>query len=131
MTSDLVALILTGVLSMLLAFLPGTVRVARGEVAWGLGNREAPPPGDPPWLGRAQRAHQNLLENLPLFTMLVLTLHLVERNDAMTAVASWVFFGARVAHAAVYMAGITIVRTLVFYVSIAAELVIAFRLFGG
>jgi uncharacterized MAPEG superfamily protein len=130
-TSDLAALVLTGLLSLLLALLPGTARVLRGEVSWGLGNRESPPPGDPPWVGRAQRAHLNLLENLPLFTILVLVLHVLGRNDATTALASWVFLVARVAHAIIYMAGVTLVRTLVFSVSLAAEVILAFRVWTG
>jgi uncharacterized MAPEG superfamily protein len=130
-TSDLTALVLTGLLSLLLAMVPGTARVLRGEVSWGIGNRESPPPDDPPWIGRAQRAHLNLLENLPLFTILVVVLHLVHRTGPTTALACWVFLGARVAHAIVYMAGITLVRTLVFSVSLAAELVLAFRLLTG
>jgi uncharacterized MAPEG superfamily protein len=130
-TSDLTVLVLTGLFSLFLAMLPGTARVLRGEVSWGLGNRESPPPDDPPWIGRAQRAHLNLLENLPLFTILVLVLHLTQRNGPTTALACWVFLGARVAHAIVYMAGITLVRTLVFSVSLAAEIVLAFRLLAG
>lgn len=121
-------LLAVGVLSLALAFLPGLGRMARDGTSWGLGNRETRPEGEAPWIGRAERAHRNLLENLPLFTILVLVADLTGRADDVTAAACVVFFVTRVLHALVYVRGIVVVRTLVFYLSLAAEGVIAWRI---
>lgn len=128
MTIDLVVLLAVGALSMLLAFLPGLSRIRRGGMEWGLGNREAPPPREPGWVGRAERAHRNLLENLPLFIIVVLVAHVTGAADEITGLACIVFLVARIAHAGFYVGGITLVRTLVFYIALGAELVIAWRI---
>lgn len=58
-----------------------------------------------PWVGRAYRAHLNLLEQLVPFALLVL---LVDRLDGFTALTYWTaiaFFWLRVAHAVGYISG--------------------------
>ena len=56
--------------------------------------------------GRAQRAHANLLENLPLFAIAVLVAFAANRFSATTALGAQLFFWGRVAHALIYIAGI-------------------------
>ena len=70
--------------------------------------------------GRAQRAHRNLLETLPLFAALVLLVLATNRTCALTALAAEVFLAARVAFAIVYIAGIPYLRTLFWGVALAA-----------
>lgn len=70
--------------------------------------------------GRAQRAHRNLLETLPLFAALVLLVLVTRRTTAGTALATEVFLGARVAFAIVYLTGIPWLRTIVWLVALAA-----------
>jgi len=77
------------------------------------GNREnfAPATG---WLGRAQRAHRNMVENLIPFAALVLAVVIANKTSGTTTLAAQLFFWARILHAAVYIAGIAWVRTLAF-----------------
>jgi len=82
------------------------------------GNREDMP-ALTGWAGRAQRAHRNLLENLPLFAILVLVAAATDGFSAATALGAQLFFWARVAYAAVYLAGIPYLRTLIWLVSMA------------
>jgi len=91
------------------------------------GNRETAVEGKG-WLGRAQRAHRNILESLVLFAILVLVAHVSGQSNAMTALGAAIYFWARVAYAAIYMLGITWVRSLVFGVSMAGLLIILFQL---
>ena len=51
------------------------------------------------------------------------------QSSAFTATASLVYLGARVAHAAVYAAGIPYVRTLAYYTGVAAEIALLTRVF--
>lgn len=118
MTTDLWMLVWTAALALGLPFiyLAGLTQ-APGGAAWSLGNRAEPLAGIPEWAARAQRAHLNLLQNLAPFAILVLVAQLSGKANATTALGATTFFWARVAHAAVYIAGIRYLRTLVFAVS--------------
>src|ERR1043166_7157362 len=82
-----------------------------------LGNRE-----DIPALtaaaDRAQRAYRNMLENLELFTALVLIAHVAGKTNATTALGAQLFFWGRVAYAPIYVIGIPMLRTLAWTVSV-------------
>jgi uncharacterized MAPEG superfamily protein len=61
---------------------------------------------------RALRALANMQEALPLFLALAL-LNLIASPDATLAVTgAWVFLGARVLYVGIYLAGVPVVRTL-------------------
>jgi uncharacterized MAPEG superfamily protein len=75
------------------------------------GNRETAVEGRG-WVGRAQRAHRNMLESLVLFAILVLVAQVTGRANAMTALGAALFFYGRLGYAAIYWAGITWVRTV-------------------
>jgi len=128
MTTDLTMLVWTALLCL---SLPVTYLVGRSQVpgglAWGFGNRGTDL-SVADWAGRAERAHVNLIENLAPFAILVLTAQVTGRADARTALGSTLFFWARVGHAAVYIAGIPYLRTAVFFVGTAGELLILSRL---
>ena len=124
MTIDLWMLVWTALLCSMMpaAYLIGRLQVP-GGMEWGLGNREMPLEV-PAWAARAERAHANLVENLPVFAVLVLVAHIAGQADALTATGATLFFLARVAHAVVYTAGITTIRTVMFFVGLAGELLI-------
>jgi uncharacterized MAPEG superfamily protein len=130
MATDLTMLVWSAVLCLALpvTYLVGRAQVP-GGLAWGFGNRETPL-AVPAWAGRAQRAHANLVENLAPFAALVLAAHASGRANAATALGATLFFWGRVAHAAVYIAGIPYLRTAVFFVATAGELVILAQLLG-
>ncbi|MBV30051.1 MAG: MAPEG family protein [Actinomycetota bacterium] len=75
------------------------------------------------WAQRAHRAHLNLVENLAPFAALVLI-----ANVTSTKVAGWaaLFFWARVVQAIVHIAGIAYVRTVAFFVSWLALIIMFF-----
>lgn len=70
------------------------------------------------WGGRAARAHRNMLENLVLFAILVIAAVLADKTNGTTLLGAQIFFWARVAYAAVYIAGLPWVRTGVWAVSV-------------
>ena len=76
------------------------------------------------WAGRAQRAHRNMLEYLVLFAALVLVANATGKANATTALGAEVFFWARIAYAAIYLAGIPWARTAVWAVSVVGLLMI-------
>lgn len=124
MTTELTMLVWTAVLSLAapVVYLVGRLQVP-GGMQWALGNRETDLPV-PEWTRRAQRAHANLVENLAPFAILVLVAHVAGKTGSLTAWGATLFFLGRVAHFAVYTAGITVVRTLVFFVAVFGEVLI-------
>lgn len=129
MTTDLWMLVYTTLLCLLMpmVYVGGELQ-APGGVEWGLGNRDKPFEL-PPWAARAKRAHVNLLENLLPFAALVLVAHVSGKANEMTALGATIFFWSRLLYAAVYTAGITVVRTLVFFAGSGALLLILVQLF--
>jgi uncharacterized MAPEG superfamily protein len=113
--------------SVALAFILVLIAVSGAILQVGLpklaGNREglADCTGLP---GRAQRAHRNMLENLVLFAVLVLVAQAAGRLNAMTALGAQLFFWGRVAHAAIYIAGVPWLRTAAWTVSVAGLILI-------
>ncbi len=87
------------------------------------GNREnfAEPTG---WMGRAKRAHMNLVENLVPFTALVLIAVIAQKLGPMTALGAQLFFWARLVHAISYIAGIPYVRTVAYAVAVVGMVLI-------
>jgi len=70
------------------------------------------------WGGRAARAHRNMLENLVLFAVLVLVAVIAGKSNDMTLLGAQIFLYARIAYAAVYIAGIPWLRTAVWGLSV-------------
>jgi len=76
------------------------------------------------WVGRAERAHYNMLESLPLFAALILVCIAAGKTNSTTLLGAQLFFWARVAYAAIYLAGIPWLRTGVWTVSLAGLVVV-------
>ena len=79
--------------------------------------------------GRAQRAHRNMIENLPLFIALVLIAQIAGRTNATTLLGAQLFFWARLAYAIIYLAGIPWLRTLAWAVSVIGLVLIFLQVF--
>lgn len=77
------------------------------------------------WVGRSQRAHRNMLENLVLFAALVLVAVLAQKTNSTTLIGAQIFFWARVAYALIYLIGIPWLRTAVWTVSVIGLAMIA------
>ena len=118
------ALALTFV-QMLVAATGATLQVGLPMLA---GNRDAVPAFGG-WVGRAQRAHRNMLESLVLFAALVLIAVLINKTNSTTLLGAQLFFWARLAYAVVYVAGIPWLRTVVWFVSVIGLILIFVQLF--
>jgi uncharacterized MAPEG superfamily protein len=113
--------------SVALTFLQALVAVGGASMQVGLatlaGNRETAVDLTG-WAGRAQRAHRNMLESLPLFIALVLIAHIAGREHGMTLLGAHLFFWGRLAHWIIYLAGIPWLRTLAWVVSVVGLILI-------
>ena len=113
--------------SVVLAFVQVLVAAAAANAQVGTptlaGSREDMPPLTG-WARRAQRAHANMMENLPLFIALVLVAHISNRVNGTSVLGEEIFFWARLLHGIVYIIGIPWVRTLLWVISVIGMLLI-------
>ena len=113
------------VVQMLIAVSGATLQVGLPALA---ANREGLPPYTG-WVGRAYRAHHNMLENLVLFAALVLIAVVSNKTNPTTLLGAQIFLWARVAYALIYLAGIPWLRTLTWTVSVIGLILIFLQLF--
>jgi uncharacterized MAPEG superfamily protein len=127
MTADLTYLVWAVGLTILQVLLASSGAMTQLALPALAGNREAPVEGRG-WVGRAQRAHRNMLESLVLFAALVLVAHVSGQANATTALGAALFFYSRVVCAVVYLVGIPWLRTAVWCVSVAGLVMILLQL---
>jgi uncharacterized MAPEG superfamily protein len=85
---------------------------------WNMGARDEAQPPLNPVAGRLQRAEANFVETLPIAIIALLGVVIANRTSATTALGGWIWLGARVAYLPLYAAGIPVIRTLVFVISL-------------
>jgi len=74
-------------------------------------------PDLPDWIERAKAHHRNSVENLVIFSALIITAHLANENSPATASAAITYFWSRVAHLIVHYTGLPYLRTVAWFVS--------------
>ena len=127
MKAELSLLVWAGLLTLLQAVIAVQGALMQVGLPTLAGNREGLPEIKG-WGGRAARAHRNMLENLVLFAILVLVAVVADKTNAMTLLGAQIFLYARIADAAVYIAGLPWVRTAVWGVSVVGLAIIFVQL---
>ena len=131
--NDLHYLVLSTLLTWIMLMAASLIR-ARGWTPTGLlvafGNRDNVAEASP-LAGRADRAAKNMLENLVLFTALLVAARLAGAHPESLVLGAKVFFWARVVYFVVYLAGIRYLRTLIWSVAVAGMGIIAAAAFGA
>lgn len=92
-----------------------------------------PNPDDQPaakWAYRAMSAHRNAIENLVIFAPLALAVHILGMSTEATALASMIFFFARLGHLLVYTFGVPLLRTMFFFAGFVCQAVLFIGLIG-
>jgi uncharacterized MAPEG superfamily protein len=117
--------------STILCFVQVLIAASSANTQVGLptlaGNREGLP-DIVGFAGRARRAHLNMIENLALFSALVLIAAVAGKANATTALGALIFFWARLVYAVIYLIGIPWLRTLAWFVSVIGMAMIAWVL---
>lgn len=128
MTVDLWMLFCAVALAFVQLFIAAAAGARQTTMPAHVGNRDVLPPRTG-FAGRADRAHKNIMETLPLFAALVLIAHVSGSANAQTALAAQIFLGARLVHAGCYLAGIAYLRSAAWVVSVVAMGMIAAAFF--
>ena len=128
MSTELFCLVASAALSLALPLVYGPgMAMLLGSGAL-MGNREGPAPREG-WGPRGVRAHANLTENLLPFAVIVLVAHVLGKTNGVTALGAEIFLGARLIHAAVYMVGVPVIRTLAYLAGLVGTIMILLQLF--
>ena len=124
MTTDLwMALAAVG-WTWILIMVAATPRLLKSP-RWALSARDQELRIDSLPLGRAERAAENMKENLPLFLGAVLIVHVAGAANGTSALGAQIFMLGRLVHYGVYLAGIPMIRTLSWAVSMAGIALVA------
>ena len=86
----------------------------KNGAAWGLSNRDTMP-ATSDFIGRSQRAYHNMAESLLPFACIALLVQSTGSTGDMSALGASIFFFSRVLHAGLYLAGITVLRSLAYF----------------
>lgn len=105
-------------LALFQIILPAMLRNRETGVHYNAGPRDEAGPPVGKLTGRMMRARGNLLETLPIFAAAVLIVHAAGREGALSHVAVWLYFIARIVYVPLYAAGIPYLRSLVWLGSI-------------
>ena len=105
-----------------------TAQYGRG---WNVGARdEALPPPDV-MAGRTMRAQANFQETFPIAIVALLGVVLANKTSTTTALGGWIWLGARLVYLPLYAAGIRVVRTIVWTVSMIGIVMVLWPLLVG
>ena len=113
MPAELTVLALSGLLLLAHIFAAIHVKTKQYGVDWNMGARDEDLPPLNPLAARLERARDNYLETLPLAIIALGGVVLAGKASELTAIAAWVWLGARVVYLPLYGAGVPKVRTYV------------------
>ena len=129
MTVELTMLAYSAALLLLLVLIQATA----GVLAQGLmplaGSRDNLPPPKP-FQARAMRTVDNHREGLTIFAPLVLIAAVAHISDSWTVLGAQLFFYSRALHAVLYLAGVPIVRPLVWTVGLVGTIMVLKSVLG-
>jgi uncharacterized MAPEG superfamily protein len=118
MTIELSVLAWGCILGILHIFIAVRFKTRQYGTKWNVGARDQPLPPPDPIVGRLARAQANFFETFPIMAGAILIVTAAHLEDRSTAIGALLWLGARIVYLPLYAAGIPVVRTIVFLVSV-------------
>ena len=122
MPSELTVLVLGALLLLVHVFVAVRYKTRQYGTNWNVGARDEDLPPLNPVAGRLERASQNFRETFPVAIVAFLGVIVAGKQSDLTAIAAWTWLGARVIYLPLYWAGIPVVRTAIWGLSMLALL---------
>jgi len=109
------------------------IRARTGQYgrAWNVSARDEALPPPNALVGRLTRAQANFAETFPMAIVGLLGVVIADRTSEWTALGGWIWLGARVVYLPLYAAGIPVVRTLVYTISMVGIFIVLWPLLFG
>lgn len=117
MAIELKILALGALLLIVHIFTATRFKTAQYGRSWNVGARDEALPPPNPLAGRTMRAQANFQETFPIAIVALLGVVLANRTSELTAIGGWIWLGARVVYLPLYAAGVPVIRTAVFIIS--------------
>lgn len=118
MAVEIKILVLGALLLFVHIFTATRFKTAQYGRKWNVGARDEDLPPPNAMTGRTMRAQANFQETFPIAIVALLGVVLANKTSASTALGGWIWLGARAVYLPLYAAGIPVIRTIVFVVSI-------------
>jgi len=115
------------ILTFVQVMIPAMMALTANGIPWGVSNRDTPPKSSD-MHGRALRARDNMLENMVVFTGLVIVTALAGVSNEITILGAQLFFWGRVAHFLTYLFGVIWVRTIAWLIAVIGMLLIGWEI---
>jgi len=131
MAVELKILALGALLLVVHIFTATRFKTAQYGRKWNVGARDEVLPPPTLMTGRTIRAQANFEETFPIAIVALLGVVLANRTSEMTALGGWIWLGARVAYLPLYAAGVPVIRTIVFVISMAGLTMVLWPLLAG
>ena len=132
MTTELTMLAWTVILGIVHLIVVAQLFTATNGAAYGMSSRDTPPPHPLTGVaGRLERAFKNLAETFPFAAAAILIAAAGNRHNGFTVWGSELYFFGRLGYVLIYAAGIPVVRSLVWLVSLVGILLVLAGLVWG
>jgi uncharacterized MAPEG superfamily protein len=131
MPVELKILALGAVLLLIHIFAATHFKTSQYGLKWNMGARDESVPPVAPLTGRLMRAQANLEETLPIAIIALLGVVIANRTNGSTALGGWIWLGARAAYLPIYAAGLPVIRTIAFGISLAGLVMVIWPLLAG
>lgn len=112
------------ILALVHIFAAGRARTNQYGTKWNVGARDEAMPEPKPIVGRLERAQSNYFETFPIVIAAILIDAVAGLFTQWTAIGAMLWLGARIIYLPLYAAGIPVVRTLVFLMSLVGLLML-------
>ncbi|HWJ37742.1 MAG TPA: MAPEG family protein [Sphingomicrobium sp.] len=131
MPVELRILALGAILLFIYIFVAVRFRTAQYGRKWNVGARDEDLPPPNPMTGRTMRAQNNFLETFPIAIVALMGVVIANRTSPSTALGGWIWLGARIVYLPLYAAGIPVIRTIAFMVSMVGLAMVIWPLLGA
>ncbi|HEX6783677.1 MAG TPA: MAPEG family protein [Sphingomicrobium sp.] len=131
MPVELKILALGAVLLLIHIFAATHFKTSQYGLKWNMGARDESVPPVAPLTGRLMRAQANFEETLPIAIIALLGVVIANRTNGSTALGGWIWLGARAAYLPIYAAGLPVIRTIAFGISLAGLVMVIWPLLAG
>lgn len=118
MTTELYVLSFAAILGLIQLMIATQLSTSQRGVKWNLSPRDQKMPELTGVAGRMDRAYKNFMETFAVFVAAIAVVHLANRLGPISTLGAEVYLVARVLYVPVYAAGILVVRTLIWMVSL-------------